>query len=130
MKINGTFTVDLQPQTISSEGEQGVSLARMAINKTFLGELNASSVGEMLSARTATPGSAGYVAIEQVSGELCGKHGSFVLQHFGIMHQGDNRLILEVVPASGSDDLTGISGTMTIDIKEGQHYYEFDFSLD
>jgi hypothetical protein len=101
----------------------------MSIDKTFFGELDASSKGEMLSAMTSVKGSAGYVAIEQVSGKLSGKEGSFVLQHFGIMDKGDDRLILEVIPDSGTNELVGLSGTMKINIEEGKHFYEFDFDL-
>lgn len=78
---------------------------------------------------TPVKGSAGYVAIEQVSGKLSGKRGSFVLQHFGTMDKGADRLILEVVPDSGTDDLEGLSGHMKIIIEEGKHFYEFEYQL-
>jgi hypothetical protein len=101
----------------------------MSIDKTFHGELEAISQGEMLSAMTATQGSAGYVAIEQVSGTLSGKKGSFVLQHFGTMNKGGDILILEVIPDSGSGELTGLTGRMKINIEDGQHFYEFEYEL-
>ena len=101
----------------------------MSIDKTFGGDLEASSKGEMLSARTAEPSSAGYVAIEQVSGTLAGKSGSFALQHFGVMDNGKDRLILEVIPDSGSGELAGISGAMGISLNEGQHLYSFEYQL-
>lgn len=84
----------------------------------------------MISVRTATKGSAGYVAIENVKGVLEGKSGSFVLQHFGIMDRGKDRLILEVVPNSGTEALTGISGKMEIEIIDGKHQYKFEYELE
>ena len=129
MKISGTFEVNLNPLDTHASGQQGVTLARMSIDKTFRGELDALSSGEMLSAMTPKQGSAGYVAIEQVTGRLAGKTGSFVLQHFGTMAGGDNRLVLEVVPDSGSGELTGLRGEMDIRIEAGQHFYDFDFNL-
>jgi hypothetical protein len=129
MKITGEFNVELNPIDGYAECENGIKLNRMSIDKTFFGELDASSKGEMLSAMTSVKGSAGYVAIEQVSGKLSGKEGSFVLQHFGIMDKGDDRLILEVIPDSGTNELVGLSGTMKINIEEGKHFYEFDFDL-
>lgn len=129
MKISGTFTVQLQPIDPYAEGQHGVALNRMSIDKEFQGELSAISKGEMLAAMTPVKGSAGYVAIEQVSGTLSRKSGSFVLQHFGTMNKGKDRLILEVVPDSGTDELTGLSGHMTINIESGQHFYEFDYEL-
>ncbi|MCC2614999.1 DUF3224 domain-containing protein [Aestuariibacter halophilus] len=129
MQISGTFDVTLQPLDTIAQGKDGVSLGRMSIDKTFHGDLSATSQGEMLSAMTPTQGSAGYVAIEQVCGTLMGKSGSFVLQHYGQMAQGNDRLILEVVPDSGRGELAGLSGEMTIHIEAGQHHYRFDFQL-
>ena len=127
MQINGEFDVKLQPRDALQKGKKGIQMGRFSIHKTYHGELNGSSVGEMLSVTTTTNGSAGYVAIEQFSGTLGDKKGSFVLQHYGIMHAGDNRLVLEVVPGSGSDDLTGLTGTMAIDIIDGKHLYKFTY---
>lgn len=129
MNVRGKFEVNLAPLSSSSEGGDGVALGRMSIDKKFLGELDAISKGEMLTAMTSVKGSAGYVAIEQVSGSLSGKKGSFVLQHFGIMRRGTNRLILEVVPDSGTGELLGLSGEMFINIEDGQHYYQFVYTL-
>lgn len=129
MKISGKFEVTLNPLDCSAKGEGGVNLGRMSIDKTFFGELEANSQGEMLSAMTATQGSAGYVAIEQVNGTLSGKKGGFVLQHFGTMDKGKDRLILEVIPDSASGELAGLTGIMQIKIAEGQHSYVFDYEL-
>jgi len=96
----------------------------------FHGDLEGTSRGEMLSAGTATKGSAGYVAIERVSGALAGKRGTFVLQHSGTMNRGAQQLTISVVPDSGSGELAGLSGTMTIIIGPGgRHDYEFEYTL-
>lgn len=129
MKITGEFEVKLSPMEMSAQGQDGINLGRMSIDKTFSGELSATSKGEMLSARTSVADSAGYVAIEQVVGTLGGKSGSFVLQHFGTMQSEKDRLILEVVPNSGTQDLIGLSGEMQIIIKDGKHFYEFDYDF-
>jgi len=129
MKISGSFNVQVKPMEGDAQGQDGIMLGRMSIDKQFQGELSASSKGEMLSAMTEIKGSAGYVAIEQVTGTLMGKRGSFVLQHFGTMNRGQDRLVLEVVPDSGTGELTGLSGTMAIRIEAGQHYYDFDFAF-
>lgn len=129
MKISGEFNVNLKPIDTYAKGIDGVNLGSMSIDKTFFGALNAVSTGEMLSVMTTIKGSAGYVAIEQVNGDLSGKKGSFVLQHFGTMNHGKDHLTLEVVPDSGACELTGLSGTMAIIIKDGKHFYEFDYTL-
>ncbi len=129
MKVSGKFEVKLNPLDFSAEGSDGINLGRMSIDKTFIGDLAGKSKGEMLTAITPVKGSAGYVAIEQVQGSLSGKTGSFVLQHFGIMDNGKDRLILEVVPDSGTGQLTGLSGKMLIIIREGNHFYEFEYEL-
>ena len=124
----GTFIVKLSPLTF--EGAEAEStLGRMAIDKQISGDLSASTQGQMLSAMTATPGSAGYVAIEKVSGSLHGKSGSFVLQHTGRMERGKASLSVLVVPDSGTGELTGLTGEFKINIVDGKHYYEFSYSL-
>jgi len=129
MKISGKFEVKLQPLAPYVKGVDGINLGRMSIEKTFSGELSATSNGEMLNVITTVEGSAGYVAIEQVSGTLSGRSGSFVLQHFGTMSQQGNALLLEVVPDSGTGELAGLSGQMSIRNEGGQHYYDFDYEL-
>jgi hypothetical protein len=129
MQVSGEFKAQLKPIDGYAEGVDTINLRRMSIDKEFLGALDATSKGEMLSAMTATQGSAGYVAIEQVVGTLEGKKGSFVLQHFGTMSKGKDRLILEVVPDSGAGELTAISGTMKINMEDGKHFYDFEYQL-
>ena len=101
----------------------------MRLDKHYHGELQATAQGQMLSALTATKGSAAYVAIEHVTGTLHGRSGSFVLQHKGVMNRGAQQLEIIVVPDSGTDGLLGLSGRMGIRITEGRHYYDLDYSL-
>lgn len=129
MKVIGKFEVKLRPLDISTQAIDLVKLGRMSIYKKFIGDLQATSKGEMLSVMTSVKGSAGYVAIEQVSGTLSGRRGSFVLQHFGTMNKGQDRLILEVVPDSGTNQLSGLVGTMVNNIEDGQYFYEFEYEL-
>ncbi|MAT96526.1 MAG: hypothetical protein CL608_05230 [Anaerolineaceae bacterium] len=129
MKATGSFEVKLQPLNNYATGEAGTTLGRMSIDKTFQGDLVATSRGEMLSAMTPIEGSAGYVAIEQVSGTLNGKQGTFVLQHFGITNAAESRLVLEVVPDSGTGELASLTGKMMIQNQDGKHTYQFDYAL-
>ena len=122
----GTFDVKLAPQTAAhAEAEIG----RMSIDKQFHGDLEGTSKGEMLAAMTAVKGSAGYVAMERVTAKLAGRTGTFVLQHSGTMNRGEQHLDLHVVPDSGTGELEGITGRMTIDIREGKHFYAFEYVL-
>jgi uncharacterized protein DUF3224 len=123
---SGTFDVKLTPQPMVDSQD---GLARMSIDKQFHGELDAASKGEMLSAGTTVRGSAGYVAIERVVGTLAGKRGTFVLQHNATMNRGVPQLSISVVPDSGTDQLTGLTGAMGIRIEGGSHFYEFDYTL-
>jgi Protein of unknown function (DUF3224) len=127
-RARGEFTVTLTPQS-SDELTGASTLARLAIDKQFSGDLIGVSKGEMLSAGTPVKGSAGYVAIERVSGALHGRTGTFVLQHNGTMTRGSPELTVSVVPDSGSGELTGISGTMRIIIEGKRHSYEFDYAI-
>ena len=127
-QATGTFEVSLNPLELNESGENETR-SRMSINKRFDGDLQATSVGEMLTGMTALKGSAGYVAMERVTGTLCGRSGSFVLQHSGTMTRGAQGLAIRVVPDSGTDQLVGLSGAMNIIIAGGSHTYEFEYSL-
>lgn len=129
MKISGPFTVKMAPLDAYSTTTEGTSQGRMSIDKIFEGALAGTSQGEMLTAMTTTKGSAGYVAIEKFTGTLAGKAGTFALQHFGIMHGEVSRLILEVVPDSGTGELTGLSGEMDIRREDTGHFYDFEYEL-
>jgi hypothetical protein len=102
----------------------------MSIDKQFPGDLEATSKGETLSAGTSVKGSASYVAIERVSGTLGGPGGSFVLQHFGVMTRGVPQLTITVVPDSGTGQLVGLVGKMSIQIAAGKHSCEFEYTLE
>ncbi|WP_406694710.1 DUF3224 domain-containing protein [Singulisphaera sp. Ch08] len=127
-QATGSFEVKLNPQAAPDQAE-GSTLGRMSIEKQFHGDLEATSKGEMLAASTEVQGSAGYVAIERVTGTLHGRHGNFVLQHSGTMSNGDQQLSITVVPNSGSGQLVGLVGKMGIHIADGKHTYNFEFSL-
>jgi hypothetical protein len=101
----------------------------MSIDKQFRGNLVGKSQGEMLSAGTSTRGSAGYVAIEQVTGKLNDRSGSFVLQHNATMARGAPYLNIVVVPDSGTEELEGLRGAMHIVIEKGNHSYEFEYDF-
>ena len=126
----GTFEVKLQPLQ-SYDQTEGTTAARMSIDKQFSGDLDATSKGEMLIAGTATKGSAGYVAIETVTGTLNGRKGTFILilQHSATMNRGTPSLSVTVVPDSGTGELAGITGTLNIIIDAGKHSYEFDYEV-
>lgn len=124
----GTFTVELKPQAEPSVLD-GVSLGRMTLDKRFDGDLQGTGKGEMLTALTPVKGSAGYVAIERFTGTLQGRSGSFVFQHSGTMDQGGQRLSITVVPGSGTGGLAGITGSFRIEIADGRHSYEFEYTL-
>jgi hypothetical protein len=126
---HGTFEVKLVPQKPDNEVSASANLGRLSIDKRFQGDLEGTSKGEMLSAGTEVKGSAGYVAIERVTGALDGRSGSFVLQHSGTMNRGVPQLSVTVVPDSGTEQLRGISGALAIKIEGGKHFYEFDYTL-
>lgn len=124
----GRFQVQLQPQG-DGDTADGVSLGRILLDKAYSGDLSASGKGEMLSVRAALPGSAAYVAIERVSGALHGLEGSFVLVHRGVMSGSGQSLLIEVAPDSGTGDLQGISGSLAIAVQDGDHRYDFTYTL-
>ena len=127
-RASGTFEVKLNPQAADDYAD-GKLLGRMSIDKTFRGDLDGTSKGQMLTALTPVKDSAGYVAIEKVTGTLKGLKGTFVLQHSGSVTRGAQNLTLTVVPDSGTDQLAGLAGKMAIKIESGKHFYEFDYTI-
>ena len=129
-QVNGTFDVRRTGQSSIDDAGEGASMARIRLEKTFHGALDATSVVEMMSVGTTVQGSAAYVALEHVSGRLDGRSGTFALQHAGTMARGVPTLSVTVVPDSGTGELQGLAGTLAIDIIDGLHHYTFDFELD
>lgn len=127
-RATGTFEVKLNPQQLADKTADA-TLGRLSIDKQFKGDLEAVSKGEMLSAGTSVKGSAGYVAIERVSGTLQGRSGAFVLQHTGTMTRGAAQMSVTVVPDSGTGQLAGLAGTMAINIVDGKHLYDFEYTI-
>ena len=127
-RASGSFEVSMQPLA-NSEVSADPMLGRFLLNKKFTGDLEASARGHMLSAGTGIKGSAAYVAIDQVTGALDGRKGSFVLQHSGSMKRGAPTLSVMVVPDSGTGELEGLTGTLSINIVEGKHFYDFLYSF-
>ena len=128
-RATGSFDVKMTPQA-ADEKAGDPTIGRMALDKQFHGDLEATSRGQMLAAMTAVKDSAGYVALERVNGTLAGRKGTFALQHGGLMDRGKPSLTIVVVPDSGTEGLEGISGTMTIRIEAGgKHFYDFDYAL-
>lgn len=123
-KVTGDFRVKLTPVT-----EPASPLGRMLIDKHFEGPLTGHSEGFMIAFMTEVKGSAGYVAMEKVTGSLDGRAGSFVLQHSSTMERGAPHQSVTVVPDSGTGALMGLKGSMTIRIEGGKHFYDFSYSL-
>jgi hypothetical protein len=128
LHAKGTFEVKLVPQKDDNLAGHP-ALGRMSINKDFHGDLQGSSVGEMLTGGTDVKGSGAYVAIEQVTGTLNGRSGTFLLQHRGVMTKGAPELLVTVVPDSGTGQLTGLAGNFNIIIADGKHSYDFEYTL-
>ena len=124
----GTFEVKMKPQA-PEEGVGDPGISRMSLDKNFSGDLEGTSNGQMLAIGTEVEGSAAYVAIERVNGKLDGLNGTFALQHNGTMDRGSGHLVITVVPDSGTGDLIGLSGKLMIEIVEGKHFYDFEYTI-
>jgi hypothetical protein len=126
-QAKGPFEVKIVPQPPDA-GAPDAPVVRMSIDKQFHGDLDAAGKGQMLTAGSPSS-SAVYVAIERVTGTLHGRKGSFVLHHTGIMTRGQPQLTIAVAPDSGTEELAGISGNLSIETVDGKHFYSFDYTL-
>jgi hypothetical protein len=124
----GNFEVKMNPQP-ADEKVGDATIGRMLLDKQYDGNLEATSKGQMLAVGTDVPGSAGYVAMERVTGTLNGRKGTFALQHSGTMTRGTPHLTITVVPDSGTGELVGLTGKVLVVIVDGKHSYEFDYTF-
>jgi hypothetical protein len=120
----GRFSVTMTP-----EGGVDPAIGSMKLDKSYAGDLVAAGAGQMLAVRSPVEGSAGYVAIERITGSLHGRSGSFTLQHHGLMDRGAPALSVVVIPDSGTDGLSGLTGRLEIDLRDGAHFYSFAYTL-
>lgn len=128
---SGPFEVKVTPQKPDTQIARTANLGRLTIDKRFHGDLEASAKGEMLATQSEVKGSAGYVALERVTGKLQGRSGSFVLLHAATMKRGAPESTITVVPDSGTGELAGLTGSMRIKVAaDGSHSYEFDFRIE
>ena len=125
--VKGSFDVKATPQP-AAEGDDP-SFSRMTFDKRFHGDMEGASKVQMLAASTSVKNSGAYVALEKVNATIAGRKGSFTFQHNATMNRGVPSLSITVVPDSGTDQLAGISGKFSIDIKDGNHFYTFDYTL-
>ncbi len=128
MTARGNFEVKMTPEAVQ-KGDGGITVSRLALDKTYHGDLEATGLGTMVSATTQVKGSAGYIALERVTGVLHGRRGSFVMQHSGTMTRGAPQLAITIVPDSGTGDLAGIAGSCGIVVEDGEHSYELRYTL-
>jgi len=125
---SGEFDVKIVPQ--KDEGIGDPTIGRMSVSKVYRGDLQGTGLAQMLTGMAAEVKDSGaYVAIERVRGTLHGRRGSFAVYHRGIMTRGAQDLVITVIPDTGTEELTGITGAMTIDIRDGKHFFGFDYTL-
>lgn len=125
----GSFEVKMTPKPWSDTSDEH-GFGRFMLDKQYHGDLEAAGVGQMLTAGNGAPGSSGaYVALEKITGSVDGRKGAFVVYHLGIMNRGVPELKLAIVPESGSGELQGIGGTITIAVADGKHSYDFAYTL-
>jgi hypothetical protein len=129
LRASGPFEITIIPAG-APDKEGRTATARMTLEKRYTGQLAASASGTMLTAVSDTKGSAAYVAIERVSGTLAGRKGSFVLQHAGTMRAGTSQATITIVPDSGTQELSGIGGSLVLSVVDGKHFYVLDYTLD
>ena len=122
---NGTFTVTMRAPAPAPTSE----FVRLTLDKQFHGGLEGTSVVEMLASNAGDKPSGGYVALERFTGTLEGRTGSFVMQHSGTMSPAGAQIAVQVSPGSGTGDLAGIEGRLTIRIDGKQHFYELQYEL-
>ncbi|WP_093802482.1 DUF3224 domain-containing protein [Streptomyces sp. Wb2n-11] len=124
----GTFELVWDEKPPYSD-EEGTQLSKVVVTKTFTGDIQGTSVTELIKAMTSEPTSAGYVAVERLTGTVHGRKGTFVLQHSAISTRGEGDLNIVIVPDSGTGELSTISGKLNVVVADGTHSYTLEYDL-
>ncbi len=127
-QVKGKFEVRSSPLD-ADEVTRELGAMRMKFEKRFEGPLSATGLVSMIGVMDRQTGSGAYVALEKISGELQGRKGSFLFQHSSVLDRGQPRQSIRVIPDSGTEELAGLRGDMTVDIVDGQHFYTFEYDL-
>ena len=126
-RATGAFEVKVKP--LAADNADWGAFGRLSIDKTFSGQLEGTSRGQMLAEGDGRGESGGYVALERVTGALGGRTGTFVLMHTGTLVARHPEMTITVVPGSGTGELSGLAGRFQISIEAGKHSYAFDYTL-
>lgn len=120
MSLTATFEISISP------GDKVLpTTGRFDFAKIWQGDAQGASQGVMLSAGSAADGHAGYVSLEVFEGVIAGRRGTVAFHQFGSMRGGTKELRYEMVPGSGTGELTDILGVLTLDVDEdGVHHVE------
>ena len=113
----GTFQISMTPHAANDTSSPNIG--RMHFHKRWAGDLDGHSQGEMLSVGDPTSGTASYVVLEVFTGSLGGRNVTFAFRQSDDMHAGQTDLNYQLVPHSGSGDL---SGELKMDIVEKVHH--------
>ena len=114
-EITAAFTITRWEQVPFDEPADGPVLARAEVDKTYTGDLDGTSVAQLVMA-----GETSYSAVERVTGRLGGRTGTFVLAHGATTGVGSAEFSPGlVVPGSGTGELAGLTGTVEFRHDEG-----------
>ena len=130
MTTRATCTFEITAwEAVEYDDLDSVKLTRTHVAKTFQGDLEGQSTAELLMAG-APGGSAVYVGLERIVGQLGGRSGSFVLVHDASMSSDEQSLSLTIMRDSGTGELQGIGGQGNIIIDaDGGHTLTLDYNL-
>ena len=104
-----TFTLKSWEEKTYDEIEGSPKLTRASVTKSYQGDIEGEGKLEYLMMYLSAS-SASFIGLERVVGSVGGRSGSFVLQHRGTFEGGVAKVMLSVVPGSGTGDLPTISG--------------------
>ena len=126
---NCRFAIKTWDEKPYSEGPDQPKLTRASVTKTFTGDLSGEGHVEYLM-MYASDGSATFVGLERITGELAGKAGSFVLQRTGVFENGVAKETYSVVSGSGTGALRGLRGQGTSAVGHGmEHPFAMSYEL-
>lgn len=100
----------------------GAKFTRAQVTYAYQGDIEGEGVVQYLMMYGAD-GTGTYIGLEQITGSIAGRPGSFVLQHNGTFDQNGVKGTVSTVPGSGTGDLHNFHSQGSLDIAGHQEHY-------
>ncbi|MFJ2744923.1 DUF3224 domain-containing protein [Streptomyces sp. NPDC087440] len=127
--VTGHFTFASWDEKSVTEAGTSPRIAHASVVNTFTGGIEATDTACEYICAYATETTGAFAGMEYFAGRLDGREGRFVVEERGWFGtDGTVHCTFEVVPGSGTDELTGLTGKGTFVAPQGEKSVPYTFA--